>query len=274
MWPHPSEAMASELNFLTETTPNPAEVSIMVKVDGNQLNPTSIPTLGLPYKQIDKSITNPRVNECGFGDYVYTFMSGGGADIWLHFGKPKTTVEKNTPFRVSYSTRYYPWPPVLELLKLVKTTQFPQSVFNGTTTVTAPRFFPRYKYRPTPSVNSVIKIEQFLAPTPFDGQALIHPQPIPTEISGHYLGMSISFPRCLHPLVVLDENVPGATVVEGQGTINVPVTGSINRQVFPATNFIDWAPFILEDQCQPSGGLYLRERITIYPPFRPISIEN
>ena len=266
--------MASELNFLTEVTPNPEEVSIKVKVDGNQLSPLSMPTLGLAYNRISKNITNPRVNECGFGEYVYISSSGDGNDIWLHFGKPKTAAEKNTPFRTSYSTRFYPWPPVLELLKIVKTTTFPQTVNTGSTTITAPRYFPRYKYRPTPSVNSVIKIEQFLAPTPFDGQALIHPQPIPNEISGHYLGMNVSFPKCLHPKVILDENVPGAFVVEGQGTVDVPVQGSINRQVFPATNFLDWATFILEDQCQPVNGLYLRERITIYPPFRPQSIEN
>lgn len=267
--------MASELNFLTETTPNSEEICFKVKVDGNQLNPDSIPAYYTPYNKISSSITNPRVNECGFGDYIFINSTQEGSDIWLHFGKNKTQQEKNTPFNVVYSTRYYPWPPVLELLRIVRTNTFPQSVYNGTTTVTAPRYFPRYKYRPTPSVNSVIKIEQFLSPTPYDGQALIHPQPIPTEISGHYLGMSITFPRCLHPLVVLDENVPGAVVVEGQGTVNVPVTGSLTRQVFPATNFTEWAPFILEDQCQSTdSGLYIRERITIYPPFRPISIEN
>ena len=163
---------------------------------------------------------------------------------------------------------------MLESLRIVQTDEFPQAVNTGSKTATAPRYFPRYKFRPTPSVNSVIKIEQFLAPTPFDGQALIHPQPLPTEISGHYLGMSVTFPRCLHPLVILDENVPGAFLVDGQGTINVPLSGNLTRQTFPATNFLDWAPFILEDQCQPVGGLYLRERITVYPPFRPVATEN
>ena len=265
--------MASELNFIVETTPNPAEVSFKVKADGNQLNPDSMPTIGLPYKNISDQITNPRTGE-GFDDYVYINATQEDNDVWLHFGKPKTTTEKNTPFRVSYSTRYYPWPPVLESLRIVQTDEFPQAVNTGSKTVTAPRYFPRYKFRPTPSVNSVIKIEQFLAPTPFDGQALIHPQPLPTEISGHYLGMSVTFPRCLHPLVILDENVPGAFLVDGQGTINVPLSGNLTRQTFPATNFLDWAPFILEDQCQPVGGLYLRERITVYPPFRPVATEN
>lgn len=266
--------MASELNFLTETTPNPAEVGIKVKVNANQLNPTTMPAIGTAYNMINKIITNPRVSECGFGSYVYTSASQEGNDIWLHFGKPKTEAEKNTPFRTSYSTRFYPWPPVLETLKIVGTNTFPQVVNTGYNTVKAPRFFPRYRFRPTPSVSSVIKIEQFLSPTPYDGQALIHSQPIPTEISGHYLGMNVSFPRCLHPLVVLDENVPGAFVVEGQGTIDVPAKGNATRQIFPATNFLDWRMFILEDQCQPVGGLYLRERVTIYPPFRPANIEN
>ena len=266
--------MPSKINFLTQTTPNPSEVSIKVKVDGNQLIPISIPPLGTAYNQISKQITNPRVNECGFGSYVFTNSIQDGNDIWLCFGKPKTEAEKNTPFRTSYSTRLYPWPPVLELLKIVRTNVFPQAVNTGTSTVTAPRYFPRYKYRPTPSVSSVIKIDQFLAPTPFDGQALIHPQPIPTDINGHYLGLTINFPRCLHPRVILDENVPGAFIVDGQGTVDVSATGNTTRQIFPATNFLDWSQFILEDQCQPVNGLYLRERITIYPPFRPQSIEN
>lgn len=264
--------MASQgINFLVEPTPNPAEVSFRVRQDANQLKLTNIPAIGQTYKS-SKLGTMPRVDE--FGDYVYTFMSSEGDTIWLHYGKAKTTVEKNTPFRTSYSTRYYPWPPVLEVLRLVKTTEFPQSVYNGTTTVTAPRYFPRYVYRPTPSVNSRIKIEQFLAPTPFDGQALIHSQPIPTEISGQYLGMSINFEKCLHPKVVFDENVPGAIYVDGQGTTEVPLLSSNLRQVFPATNFTDWAPFILEDQVQPVNGLFLRERITVYPPFRPTPIER
>ena len=266
--------MGTPIDFYTVSTPNPAEVAFYITVDANQLNPGNVPAVGTPYKRINTSFVNPRVNECGFGDYMYTYMAPSGDSLQLFFGKPKTQVEKNTPFRTVYSVRYYPWPPVLEDLRILKTTAFPQSVWNGTATVTAPRYFPRYRYRPTPSINSVIKIEQFLAPTPYDGQALIHPQPTPTEVSGYYLGMSVSFPKCLHPKIVLDENIPGAVVVEGQGTVDVPRTNSSTKQVFPATNFLDWAPFILEDQVQPVSGLFLRERVTIYPPFRPQPIER
>lgn len=264
--------MASQgINFLVEPTPNPAEVSFRVRQDANQLKVTNIPAIGQTYKS-SKLGTMPRVDE--FGDYVYTFMTSEGDTLWLHYGKNKTTVEKNTPFRTVYSTRYYPWPPVLEVLRLVKTDTFPQSVSTPTETVTAPRYFPRYVYRPTPSVNSVIKIEQFLAPTTYDGQGLIHPQPLPTEINGNYLGLSINFEKCLHPKVVFDENVPGAVYVDGQGTIEVPLLSASLKQSFPATNFLDWAPFILEDQVQPVNGLFLRERVTIYPPFRPAPVER
>lgn len=259
------------INFLVEPTPNPAEVSFRVRQDANQIKLNSVPVIGQTYRS-SKLGTMPRVDE--FGDYVYTYMSSEGDTLWLHYGKDKSAVEKNTPFRVSYSTRYYPWPPVLEVLRLVKSLTFPQTVNVGTTIVAVPRYFPRYVYRPTPSVNSRIKIEQFLSPTPYPGQSLIHSQPIPTEISGQYLGMSVTFEKCLHPKVVFDENVPGAVYVEGQGTTEVPRVSSSLEQVFPATNFIDWAPFILEDQVQPVNGLYLRERITIYPPFRPPSIER
>jgi hypothetical protein len=284
--------MAADLNFFTEPTPNPAEVSLRVRVGSNQLDPSTMPVLGQAYNMLDKSILNPRVNENGFGSYVYINSTQDGPYIWLHFGKPKTTAEMNTPFRTSYSTRFYPWPPVLELLRIIQSTDFPRVVYNGKNYLRAPRYTARYKYRPTPSINSVIKIDQFLAPTPWSGQALTHQQPTPTEISGTYLGLSISFPRCLHPKVILDDSLgPGritdesgkpvttsgsesTSVIYGQGTVTVPFTGNLLQQVFPATNFLDWAPFVLEDQCQPVNGLYLRERITVYPPFRPTEIQN
>ena len=282
-------------NFFTETTPDPAELSIRVRVGANQMNPSTMPALGQAYNALAKSIVNPRVAENGFGNYVFinsTQSTQDGEHIWLHFGKPKTTVEMNTPFRTSYSTRFYPWPPVLELLRIIQSTDFPHVVYNGKDYLRSPRYFARYKYRPTPSINSVIRIDQFLAPTPWPGQALIHQQPIPTEISGSYLGLSVSFPRCLHPKVILDDSLgpglitdqtgkpittngsPSTVVLFNQGTTTIPFTGNVQQQVFPATNFLDWAPFVLEDQCQPVNGLYLRERITVIPPVRPIEIQN
>jgi hypothetical protein len=42
--------------------------------------------------------------------------------------------------------------------------------------------------------------------------------------------------------------------------------------VFPETNFTDWAPFVISDRQEPTNGVWLREKVTIYPPQLPEAI--
>jgi len=66
--------------------------------------------------------------------------------------------------------------------------------------------------------------------------------------------------------------VPGASIVQGVGMANPPLGRDPTKMVFPATNFTDWSPFVIEDKQQPTNGLWLRERVTIYPPTQPDTI--
>ena len=135
--------------------------------------------------------------------------------------------------------------------------------------MTAPRYFAKYSFKPTPNVSSVVMIEEFLAEVPYPQNVLTHIQPIPTDISGDFLGLSLNFPRCLHPKVIFETNVPGASKVSGQGTVDVTGSWNPTKQEFPATNFLDWAPFIIEDDVRPVNGQFYRSRVTIYPPVPP-----
>lgn len=259
--------MASpEIKLEVVPTPNPNEFSVRVWQDANQMKLTAAPTLGELYSASDIP-TLPRRQD--FANYVYCYSSKEGDDIWFYYAKPKTTTERNTPFRTVFSTRQYPWPPVLYNIDIWQTSDFPQTVYNGTTTLSAPRYFPKYRFKPTPTVSSLIKIEQYLSEVPYSQAELTHSQPIPTEINGNFLGLSINFPRCLHPKVVFDANIPGGTKVMGQGTVEANSNWNSNKQIFPATNFLDWAPFVIEDQVQPVNGQFLREKITIFPPVQP-----
>ena len=247
-------------------TPNPSEVALRVWQDANQMGLDSIPTIGQSY--IDTGLpVRPKMEE--FKNYVYVYMSKERDDVWFYFAKPKTVIERNTPFRTTFSTRQYPWPGVLYNIDIYKTVEFPQSTNNGSGVVTAPRYFSKYRFKPTPNVSSVVKIEEFLAEVPYPQSVLTHIQPIPTDISGDFLGLSINFPRCLHPKVAFDTNVPGAQKIVGQGTVEVNGLWNPSKQIFPATNFLDWAPFILEDDVRPVNGQFYRSRITIYPPIPP-----
>jgi len=261
--------MASpNIKFEALPTPNPEEVSIRVWQDANQISADTIPTIGMAYKDT-KLPSRPRVET--FGEYVYTFMSKEGDDLWFYFGKPKTQLERDTPFRVFSGTRQHTWDAVLEDLYAVRST-FPQTVNNGTATSSTPSIFSRYRYRPAVSYNSVVIIEQFLAPTPWPRSAFIHEQPVPTDVNGSYVGIPMKFERCLHDICEFPELVPGASVIYGVGTKMPPVGRNPARQIFPATNFVDWAPFYLADDQQPVNGLFLRERVKIFPPPIPATI--
>lgn len=204
-----------------------------------------------------------------YGDYVFLKSEKQDADtITLFFGKRKVGNAKNTPFNTFPDTRQYTWPAVLEDLWIVKTPNFPQAVNNGTTTDLADRLLPRYRFRPGVAYNSIVKVEQFLADSAWKEGDLTHEQPVPTDIDGSYIGLNIGYQRCLHPTVVLPR-IGNETVIYGAGVIPPPRSRNVNRQVFPATNMLDWAPFVIEDRQQNVNGLWLRERVTIFPPPPP-----
>jgi hypothetical protein len=259
--------MASpEIKLEVIPTPNPDEFSVRVWQDANQMKLDFTPTLGELYKN-SAIPTLPRRQD--FANYIYCDSSKDKDDIWFYYAKPKTPEQRQTPFRTSFATRQYPWPGVLYSLDIYQTSTFPQTVYNGSTTQTAPRYFAKYVYKPTPNVSSVVKIEEYLSDKPFSQSEITHVQPIPTDINGDFLGKEINFPRCLHPKVVFDNNIPGAQKVFGQGTVDETGNWNPNKQIFPATNFLDWAPFVIEDDVDLVNGQYYRRKATIFPPVSP-----
>jgi len=255
--------------FDTLPTPDPRELSFRVRESAVGFQPTTIPTVPTTYGDSSFLKVRPRIQLEGFADYVFTRVSREGDFLWFHYGKNKTSAQMQAPFRSFWTTRRYTWPAVLEDLWFVKTTAFSQSNFNGTTVQSQPSYFPRYTFRPDVPYSSACLIEQFLSPTPWARTDMNHIQPVPTDVHGSWIGVNFNFPSCLHPQVVFDENVPGAQVVYGSGVSNPATPRNINRKIIPATNMLDWAPFVISDEQQPTDGLWLRERVTLYPPPRP-----
>jgi len=256
-------------DFNLVATPNPEEFTIAITVASDEVNKNlrlqnGILEVGTPYKKLSWSPAFKRVEE--FGDYGYTYATTGNATTTFFFAKKRSVEEKNTPFKTFWAKRQYPWPAVLYDLYLVDAKNFPQSTYNGTETVTAATYLQRRLYQPSISYNSEIRVEQFLSDTPWSRSDLSHPQPVPTEIDGSYLNIDINFPKCLHPEIRFPELVPDAQIVLGAGVVNPTRTRAPREQIFPATNFTDWQPFYIDDDVQPTNGLYLRERVRIYPP--------
>ena len=267
--------------FQLVPTPSPTEFMVALTVPDQIIN-SKLALLPrdnalqkyTPYNKFSWGGSLPRAQE--FGEYVYLSSNKNAAEsVTFYFGKPKTVKEKNTPFFVKTDTHQYVWPSVLLDLYFISST-FPQSTSeSGGQIITAPRYFQRHRYVPSTPANSVVKIEQFLSDTPWTKQDLTHQQPVTAEIDGTFLGLNVTFPRCLHRRVTLKELVPGARIVFGSGMEGSDRNGTPGEQVFPATNFTDWRPFVFADDAKETDqGLFFRERTTIYPPSRSEPIQN
>lgn len=269
--PSPQKGL-DPLGFYTLPTPDPKQFSFKVRLDANKFNPTTAVPPGTPYSECSFIGPRPRAGtNQGFDDYVYTYTEADRDNLWFYFGKKKSAIDRNVPFRTFWTNQDYTWPAVLEDCYFVESS-FPLSAYNGDTTVTSPTLLPRYRYRPGVNVDSLCQVEQFLDAVPWTDADLQHDQPVPTDVNASYLGVSVDFPRCLHKALSFKDEVVGAKIIQGIGMITPPPGRSLDKMVFPATNFTDWTNFTLEDRQQFVAGLFLRERITIYPPAIPDSI--
>jgi hypothetical protein len=255
-------------DFQIHSTPNPSEVMFSVRVSNlNMIKALESPgllTRLTPYRNMTWIAQRPHVQE--FGGYVYVAMEEADADHKrLIFAKSKTQTERNTPFETIYSTRQYPWPAVLQELWFEEVDNY---------------IYQKRFYRPSVTVDSRIKIQHYLSEVPWPQAVTSHPQPIPTEVTGTQVveasdndvfSLQVNFPKCLHPEVILSRAIRSgsASRIDNAGTQPPNYTNSNPQsQVFPATNFTDWQKFVIQDVVQPQRGLYLREKVTIYPPQR------
>ncbi len=238
-----------------------------VTANTNGTSPTTYAEFAWAVNHEKQTVDPPYLN------YVYLKCDKPDADhMNFYFGKAKTQAERNVPFQSFWDTRQHTWDAVLEDLYLTQST-IPQIINTGSGVEKAPRVIPRYRYRPAFAYNSLIFIQQFLAEVPWKDSDLDHPQPVPTDVNGAYIGApAINFPRCLHPAIKFPELIPGALIIVGAGVVKPPMGRNNSYQVFPATNFTDLAPFYIEDRQQSANGLFLRELIEIYPPPPPTRI--
>lgn len=254
------------------STPSPLEVAFRICVDPVRFGPNDLPADGQSFITCDVIKTKPKFLVENYADYRYTYAQRDQNGMWLHFAKAKTARERDTPFKTFYTTRSYPWPAVLEDLYFVQSAT-PIFSYDGQESRATPRLLPRYTYRPAVTVDSLCKVEQFLSPIEWPKNAFIHPQPIPTDVNGSYLGVSVDFPKCLHPRVEFPEfDFGNSNIIFGVGVRDAPLGRNPSKMSFPATNFTDWTSFIVSDVQEPTNGVWLRERTTIFPPTPPEAV--
>lgn len=190
-----------------------------------------------------------------FQNYVYL---GQGEDAkdggYLNFAPPKTTAEANIPFRTTTKFGNHYWHPILLELKPLEVIGFPLQTLDGSTNTNAVRYNIRERYIPGATEGTRFVTEEFLSPIPFVIPQ--YPTPVPSAVSFDFISRYGSFPECLHDKII----IPRLTTTTGN---------QLPAQIFPATNFTTWGPYVLSDvqTLTPSG--YHRVRTRVYPPPLP-----
>lgn len=255
----------------TIPTPNPKYRALFVDVSDDSFasNGGVIPVQGTQYKNFPASLVSKDYIK-RFGDFVYVQQGeqtkDGGS---LIFAPNLTPDEANTPFRTKSWFGNHRWPPVLKALKLITARDFPlvtQSTANNATVNNyATRYLVRQSYIPEATEGTRFVQEEFISPTKFD----IPQYQVPTtsSITFHYLNFNIGFPECLHKKFELSDLI--STTAIYSGGITTENYNQIKGQVFYATNFTQWAPYVLSDDQDIVGGVWYRKRVRVYPPPPP-----
>lgn len=256
-------------------TPVPTELAFRVHLHAPAYDDTMIPAVGETYTAC-RLPDKPRVMDGTFGSYVFVAMGNSQYEnhIAFLFCKAKTEQEKNTPFRTT--TRYgnHSWPPILRALGFIPDASFPRSTNvagpNGQQgIVTGPSYYVRDVYVPGAREGSKFVIEEYFAPTQYTIPQ--HEAPQPSAVSYDIGGRSGTFPECLHPKIIIPTTRTGTEKVVGESSGEV--SGALAGQIFPATNFTSWEPYVIADDQDFNNGWH-RIKAVVYPPDEPVTTFN
>lgn len=269
------------LRWCLSETPNPSEVTLVTFVERSNVYPRDIPTVGSQFKDWTRASGFTELVPA-HGTWVFTQMKtqdAPGAVNAFYWAKTRTDAARNTPFRVTSKYGNHRWPPILKSLRFILARDFPiaakktkrgGSPSDPTETVFANRYLTREVYIPAVDEGSRFVIEEFVSETPFTIPQ--YPVPTTTSISYHYLNLKGGFPECLHKTIRLSNLVTTTSV--NNGTLTSSNYNQLEGQVFPATNFTEWAPYVVSDDQDQVNGIWYRKRVRVYPPPEPNTITN
>jgi len=187
------------------------------------------------------------------------------ATVSLYFFPTLTDAQRQKPYRELSYFGDHRWPPILHSLVFFKDNTFPRFTSGGNrgrgAIISGPTYYVREVYTPECYEGSRFLQQEFVADVPYN--IPLYPVPVPTSVSYDLPGLRGSFPECLHPKIVIpNTQTANAAFVAGDYST---ASGAIQGQVFPATNFEDWAPYVLTDKQWFENG-YRRTRIVVAPP--------
>ena len=249
-------------------TRNGGDPGLAVDVQMSWLTPSALPGVGAPLGDCADMIKR-RVPEAWWSYKFCEVEAAGVGFCTFKFCSPKTSVERNTAFVEFETYREHAWPNVLFDIRFVLDERFPRAAgyaaANKAGKVYAPTIYTRKFWREGVVVDSRCLVQRYLSDTtPFSEAELQHIQPDPGLVEWDFNGAQGSL-NCLHPDIrIKSHGLPYTTLYDGAtGNMKPP---PIPERFFPATFFEDWAPFVISDSQVEEGGVWFREKVTIYPP--------
>jgi hypothetical protein len=260
-------------------TADPGEVVYRAVVSKDAYMPRQLHRL-MTLRDAPTWIEKPRVSD--FGSYVLTTIEPGPPGwLYVFFAMPRTDDERNTPVKSWFDTGVETFPAILEGLRLVEDPSQPialattgeATVGGETTTKPATVYVPRrlvfYAMTPQTTAECQVKVEVYQSEVPFEG--LASPRPIPGNVNFDFgAGGSGSF-TALHPKIVIPRS-SDKYIQMVDATPGFADAAMVLEQVFPATEFEDWEPFVWRTRIQEVNGLWVKERAIIYPPDKPDTV--
>ncbi len=244
-------------------TPNPDEYGLRIDVPIISFTPRDVPKIGTALQDCSDRLKSRKPDD--FMTYVMCEVVEAGPGMFsFKFCPPKTRAQALTPFHVYTTNTEYAWPTVLKEISFVKDSLFPLSTQVGSNTVYADTIYARKILRPGATFESLTIVREYLSDfNPFLESDLFHQEPVPTTVVWEFNGSSDSI-KCLHPLIVIKARGRKYTIVNsGAGsTVGAPVSDDF---IFPATNFEDWAPFILSRKQVEVNGQWHMTELEIFP---------
>jgi hypothetical protein len=269
----PTQQIPPARQFELLPTRDPSTVSFRISESAQTFRSSQIPKQGTKFG--NTVFIQTRAQQDNYANYTYQYMSRDGDNLWFYFTFPYSeTIDPVTgqplnqvPYNTYTTNKRWSWPAVLHRLIFVPDslpliTAVPNaSDAKGYSQAFVQRLVPRRVFTPPTSALCECLVEQFVSDTPWP--TMEHPQPVDGEVEWELPGTSERI-TCLHPRIEIPSSGRPYTIVVNATPTNTSQIGS--KRIFPATNFEDWEPFVLSDEVTRENGVYLRERVTIYPP--------
>lgn len=250
--------------------PVPKVWGFIATVSDDVLDASDFPEEGVTlYKDFTKNLAGRVAN---YGQYIYT-GPGEAPPGYSAFYFGPINQNLDDPQRTTSDFGNHPWPEVLYRIDWYPDRSFPIATPNTDGTnlgmTIGNRYYERRLRKPSANEGTLFLTYEYFNALQFDIPQ--HPTPITTEIQWEFLGQRGSV-DCLHPKIIIPAKQSATQSYYSAG--NISEIGYAADQVFPATNFEDWAPYCIHDQQDFVNIGWHRKVVFVNPPQSPDLIKS